>query len=88
MGAQWVHGEEGNPVFELASTTGEILLDVKTLESTGYDDNVVTVYPESGRKITPSQLNEFKKVMEDIYTSAEKELARWEKSFGEYFINK
>ena len=86
MGAQWVHGEEGNPVFELASTTGEILLDVKTLESTGYDDNVVTVYPESGRKISSAQLNEFKKVMEAIYLSAEKDLVKWKKSYGEYFI--
>jgi len=88
LGAQWVHGEIGNPVFELASTTGEILLDLKTLESTGNDDNVVTAYPETGKKISPQQLSEFKKVVEDIYLSAEKELVQWDKSFGEYFIKK
>ena len=75
-------------MFELASTTGEILLDIKTLESTGLDDNVVTVYPETGKKISPAQLSEFKKVVEDIYMSAEKELAQWNKSFGEFFIKK
>lgn len=88
LGAQWVHGEVGNAVFEIASPTGEILLDLKTLESTGHDDNVVTAYPESGKKISSTQLSEFKKIVEDIYMSAKKELAQWDKSFGEFFIKK
>jgi hypothetical protein len=87
LGAQWVHGHEGNVVHPLAAAAGEIRTDIHTLESTGYADDVKMAYRD-GRKITPVQLNEFKKILQSIYDDSKKELAQWDKSLGEYFESK
>lgn len=87
MGAQWVHGKEGNVVYPLAAAAGEIRTDFHTEESTGYDDNVEMAY-RNGRKISPTQLKEFKKVLKDIYDSSKRELVQWKGSLGEYFTHK
>lgn len=87
LGAQWVHGKDGNVVYPLGAAAGELLTDMHTLESTGYADNVVTGYRD-GRKISPAQLAEFKAVLESIYDASKKELPRWNKSLGEYFQQK
>lgn len=87
MGAQWVHGKHGNVVHPLAEAAGEIRTDLHTLESTGYSDNVETCYKD-GRKISPSQLKEFKDVLQNIYDSSKLELSRWNGSLGDYFHKK
>ena len=88
MGAQWVHGEKDNVVHRLAAEAGEIHTDFQTLESTGYADNVECAYPRSGKKIRREQLDQFHRVIEDIYDSAERDLKTWQKSLGEYFHQK
>ena len=87
MGAQWVHGKEGNVVYPLAAAAGEIHTELHTLESTGYDDNVKTVYRD-GREISSAKLEEFKKVLESIYDDSERELVQWKGSLGAYFTHK
>ena len=84
LGAQWVHGHDGNVVHPLAAAAGEIRTDIHTLESTGYADNVEMAYRD-GRKIKPEQLKEFKKILESIYEDSRRDLAQWDKSLGEYF---
>lgn len=85
LGAQWVHGEEGNPVYRMADEAGEIRTDICTFESTGHADNVDCAYPQNGRKVSDKQLHQFRHVILDIYQSAAKDLAGWNKSLGEYF---
>lgn len=84
IGAQWVHGKEGNVVHPLAEAAGEIRTDIHTLESTGYADDVEMVYRD-GRKITADQLKEFKEILQRIYADSRRELAQWKTSLGEYF---
>lgn len=87
MGAQWVHGKEGNVVYPLAAAAGEIRTDIHTLQSTGDGDDVVMTYRD-GRKISPAQLKEFNKILQNIYTASKNELHRWNKSLGQYFHHK
>ena len=87
LGAQWVHGHDGNVVHPLAAAAGEIRTDIHTLESTGDADNVEMAYRD-GRKIKPEQLQEFKKILESIYEDSRRDLAQWDKSLGEYFEDK
>lgn len=87
MGAQWVHGKEGNVVHPIAEAAGEIRTDIHTLESTGYADDVEMAYRD-GRKITARQLKEFKEILQSIYTDSRQELAQWKTSLGEYFEHK
>ena len=62
IGAQWVHGEKGNVVYQLAAAAGEIRTDLHTQESTGYADNVKTVYKD-GRTISSAEWDEFQPVI-------------------------
>lgn len=87
MGAQWVHGKVGNVVYPLAAAAGEIRTDIHTLESTGFADNVEMAYRD-GRRITPAQLKEFNKIIENIEDASKRELTQWNKSLGEYFQTK
>lgn len=87
MGAQWVHGKEGNVVYPLAAAAGEIRTDIHTLESTGYADNVEMVYRD-GRRITLAQLKEFNTIIERITDASKRELTQWNKSLGEFFHKK
>ena len=86
MGAQWVHGKEDNPVFALASAVGEILLDSETSIDDG--QNIRTAYPQDGYKLSPTQVAEFRLITESIFESALTELTKWDKSLGEFYLQK
>ena len=86
MGAQWVHGEEDNSVYSLASAAGEVSPDIQTSEGSVHAENVVTAYSEDGKKITADQLKEYKEITKIIYDSTQRQLGQWDKSFGEYFV--
>ena len=87
IGAQWVHGKEGNVVYPLAAAARETWNDIFTLESTGHANDVNMAYTD-GRKISQAQLKEFKKILESIYDDSKRELPQWKKSLGEYYENK
>ena len=87
IGAQWVHGEKGNVVYQLAAAAGEIRTDLHTQESTGYADNVKTVYKD-GRKIRSADWDKFQRVIDSITADAEIELVQWKGSLGEYITQK
>ena len=88
IGAQWVHGEKNNRIFSLALATGEILHDITTKEGSGHNEKAVTAYVKNGEKITVGQFKEYKDIINIIYETAEHELVEWDKSLGEYFIEK
>lgn len=86
--AQWVHGECGNVVFEMASTAGELKTNQQTLESTGMARNLVFKF-EGASPLTREQVEEFFDLLEIIWESfSSQELANWDTSLGEYVFKR
>jgi hypothetical protein len=88
MGANWVHGEEGNVVYEIAASACEINTDVHTLQSSSLGDDVEFGFEDTSR-ITKKQRLEAFELFEEVNQLAEKELPASDiKSYGEYFTTK
>ena len=88
MGANWVHGEEGNVVYEIAAAAGEINTDIHTLQSSGLGDDVEFGFEDSSR-ITKKQRLEAFELFEEVNNLAEKELPASDiKSYGKYVTTK
>ena len=84
MGAQWVQGIN-NVVYELASAAGELRTDIRTQETTGYSDNVITAYVHNGKRIPQTQVGLVLNVTRKIYDSMDAEdLAKNNMSQGAY----
>ena len=84
--ANWVHGQEGNVVFSIASAADELNTDIQTLESTGLALDVIFSFEDYA--LTQLQVGEFLTVLETIRAVSEEELVEWSGSFGEYFFKK
>lgn len=86
LGAQWVHGQEGNVVFEMGKAAQELNTDIQTLESSGFADNVVFGFEDY--KISKEQLRELMQFVESLKEISNSELSKWNKSLGEYYEEK
>ncbi|KMR05319.1 peroxisomal n -acetyl-spermine spermidine oxidase [Lasius niger] len=81
LGAQWVHGESGNVVFELASKHNLLGSLPNLLDPTKY--NFVT---SKGEIITKDESNEALTIYFNITKNAQEELKEETGTFGNYFI--
>lgn len=81
LGAQWVHGESGNVVFELASKHN--LLDSF---SNFFDPTKHNFVTSSGEMISKDESKEAVMIFFDITNNAQEELKEETESFGNYFI--
>lgn len=86
LGAQWVHGVDGNVVYSMGSEAGELNTDVHTLESAGFGDGVVFSFGES--ILTPEQTAEFFETLDLIRKTESEELNEFHESYGEYLTKK
>lgn len=81
LGAQWVHGESGNVVFELASKHNLLGSLPNLLDPTKH--NFVT---SKGEIISKDESNEAQTIYFNIIKNAQEELKEETGSFGNYFI--
>ncbi|EFX83379.1 hypothetical protein DAPPUDRAFT_301970 [Daphnia pulex] len=86
IGAQWVHGQQGNVVFEIAESAHELNTDIQTLESSGFAENVVFGFEDY--KLNKEQVQQFMQTVHSLEEISKSELSGWNKSFGEYFEEK
>lgn len=82
LGAQWVHGESGNIVFELASKHG--LLDTFNLLDFNNHDFVTS----NGELQPKDESTEALMVYFNILDESHEELEQETGSFGNYYIKK
>lgn len=82
LGAQWVHGEEGNIVYKLASP--HKLLDSSKCFNE-YDKHVFVT--AKGQIFSKKESTEVFKIYYDISENISDDIYNSE-SYGEYFINK
>lgn len=81
LGAQWVHGESGNVVFDLASKHD--LLDSFSILFDTSKNNFVTI---NGEMIPKEESNEALMAYLNIMEQSQEELQKEKGSFGDYFI--
>lgn len=83
LGAQWVHGESGNIVFELASKHGLLDHTFNLLDCSKYD------FVTSNGELQPKdESTEALMVYFNIIDESRGDLERETGSFGNYFIKK
>lgn len=81
MGAQWVHGEKENVVFEMVWTLG-------ILERSNITSRRDSIFDSSGKKLDQAVINDF----HDFHYEVEQSLSDYAKehtnvSVGEYYTN-
>lgn len=84
--AQWVHGEDGNVVHEMASEACE-LNDEKSWESSGLGEDVVFSY-DCGEQVRKDEVETLLNLLESIKLHSAEELASFEGSLGQYFVQR
>ncbi len=84
--AQWIHGQQGNVVFELAKTAQEVNTHIQTLQSSGLAEDVVFGFEDY--KLTKEQIGEVMQWFDTLKDVSKSELSKWDKSLGEYFEQK
>lgn len=84
LGAQWVHGEEGNVVFELANPHN--LLDDSDCNENGLFKNLFS--DAQGKIIPPEQGAQAMNIYYKISGSDTEELKEWNGSYGDFVKNK
>lgn len=84
--AQWVHGQKGNVVFEIAESAHELNTNIQTLESSGFAENVVFGFEDY--KLNKEQVQQFMQTVDSLEEISKSELSGWNKSLGEYFEEK
>lgn len=77
-----MHGVKGNVVYTMGSEARELNTSIHTLESAGFDDNVVFSFEDS--TLTPEQTGEFFEVWDGIRKIESNELKESHESYGEY----
>ena len=82
MGAQWVHGQDGNIVHEMAAAA-ELNTDIHTLQGSGLAEDVV--FSLAGKELTKEQQQYLFAIYEHVIECSKQELPSWNGSFGEYF---
>lgn len=84
--AQWVHGQQGNAVFEMGKAAQELNTDIQTLESSGFADNVVFKFEDY--RISKEQVAEVMRLLELLKEISKSDLPKWNNSLGEYYEEK
>lgn len=84
FGAHWIHGEEGNVVFEWAYENG-LTEDAMSLTQTGIGETMF-VRP-NGEVVSGEIVDEFRLARDNIEEDSES-IASFPKSFGEYFLER
>ena len=84
--AQWVHGQQGNVVFEMAESACELNTDIQTLESSGFAENVVFGFEDY--KLDKEQIHQLMQMMHSLKEVSKTEMSGWSKSLGEYYEEK
>lgn len=84
--AQWVHGQQGNVVFEIAESACELNTEIHTLESSGFAENVVFGFEDY--KLNKKETQQLMQIIDSLEEVSKNELTGWSKSFGEYFEEK
>jgi len=79
-----VHGEVDNKVFEIASEAGELNTNIRSLESSGFDESVVFKF-EGAPALSKEQVVEFITFVQSIWdASTSEEMKNWNGSLGEF----
>lgn len=81
LGAQWVHGESGNIVFELASKH-----NLLGAFSNLFDPTKHNFAASNGEMIPKDESSEAMMIFFDIINNAQEKLKEETGSFGNYFI--
>lgn len=77
-----------NKVFEIASAAGELNTDIRSLESAGFDENVVFKF-EGAPALSKEQVVEFMVMVQSIWdASSSEEMKKWNGSLGEFVMKK
>ncbi|XP_042203782.1 spermine oxidase-like isoform X3 [Homarus americanus] len=85
MGAQWIHGEEGNVVYDFASEN-DLIDDELSLIQTGTGN---TIFVRHNGEIVPEEVQEeFSLVTANLSESSEKDFHTYPHSSGQYFTEK
>nr|XP_045601691.1 spermine oxidase-like isoform X1 [Procambarus clarkii]XP_045601695.1 spermine oxidase-like isoform X1 [Procambarus clarkii] len=85
MGAQWIHGEEGNAVFQWASENGLVDEDISLMQ-TGTGN---TVFIRQSGEIVPDEVQEaFFMTIANISEKLEKDYSTFHDSLGQYYKEK
>ncbi|XP_069684370.1 spermine oxidase-like isoform X2 [Periplaneta americana] len=82
LGAQWVHGEEGNVVFAMASQNG-LLMDSTISDEYGN----ASFIDSSGRIIDTDISKQFYNILEEIGETGSDDLQNFTGSLGEYYTD-
>lgn len=83
-----MHGEVDNKVFEIASAAGELNTDIRSLESSGFDESVVFKF-EGVPALSKEQVVEFITFVQSIWdASTSEEMKKWDRSLGEFAMRK
>lgn len=83
LGCQWVHGEEGNAVFSMASQYG-LLMD----SLINYDIETLVFIDSSGNIVNKKTTEELYGILGGISSSSETDLVNYTGSLGDYFSHK
>jgi hypothetical protein len=83
LGCQWVHGEEGNVVFSMASKHG-LLMD----SLINYDIEKMVFIDSSGNIVNRKTSEELYGILDGIYSSSKTDLVNYTGSLGDYFSHK
>lgn len=81
LGAQWVHGESGNMVFELASKQNLLGSFSSLLDSNRH--NFITI---KGEMISKEETLEALAIYNNITEQAPEGLKKQQGNFGDYFV--
>ncbi|XP_068202521.1 uncharacterized protein [Palaemon carinicauda] len=84
FGAHWIHGEDGNVVFEWASENG-LTEDIISLTQTGIGETMF-VRP-NGEVVSEETVDQFRLARDNIEEDSES-IASFPKSYGEYFLER
>ncbi|XP_071547521.1 uncharacterized protein [Panulirus ornatus] len=85
FGAHWIHGEEGNVVFQWASENGLVEDDVSLLQ-TGIGDTVFV--RRNGEIVSQEVIDAFSMAVANIAESSEKDFYSYPHSSGQYYTEK
>ncbi|PNF14675.1 Spermine oxidase [Cryptotermes secundus] len=83
LGCQWVHGEEGNAVFSMASQYGLLMDSV-----INYDIEKMVFIGSSGNIVNRKTTEELYGILREISNSSKTDLVNYTGSLGEYFSHK
>ncbi|XP_063614600.1 spermine oxidase-like [Penaeus indicus] len=82
FGAHWIHGEEGNVVYEWASQNN-LVDDEPTLKQTGIGETVFV--RENGEVVPPEMIEAFEMAFANLEEQGEKDFPSYPNSVGQYY---